>query len=566
MRGRLASSFAALVVCGLPAKAAFAQDVLGTVRDSLNGFPVSGAVVMLLDSSRVTVRRNLTSDRGAYRIALDASARFLRVVRIGYEPRELPVPPAAGGDARIDVGMLEIPNMLSSVHVLPNSRCSRRNDRGAALALWEQARAGLLATVVARESNPAELIRLVFEHVMEAKGDRVLAMRVRTDTSDAAATSFYTSHSAEDLVRYGFSSDSTVSRTYFLPDADVLLSDYFAEAYCFEIANGGRARPNDVGLRFVPADRRRGRIDIDGTLWVDTAAHALKEIEYTYLGVDFRTRAFHAGGRISFRAMQNGVVLIDRWSLRLLSAASDSMIGPLGLRDWFYADETGGELARATWRDGLTWKAPLGALRLHAITADGKPAVGRVIALTATHYFATTDSNGMARISDLVPGPYGVRIIDPRIVPLGIGLPTPLRFVAARDSTALATIVVPTAESFVTDRCVAAHKPKSVPAGSFFVLGRVVTPDGQPVKDAEVSFTTDLGTLSGDSAPWQWLREDVTTSADGLFQACHDWSLHNEIFIRVHRPGTPDVDVKREFTSDLIVVKVPVQPFPHRKP
>jgi hypothetical protein len=549
----------------MPAKAALAQELVGTVRDSLNGFPVSGAVVMLLDSSRVTVARNLTNERGLYRIALDASARLLRVVRIGYEPRELPVPSATGGDAHVDLGMVEIPNMLRSVHVVANSHCSNRNDRAAALALWEQARAGLLATVVARESNPAALVRLGFEHVMEDKSDRVLSMRVRADTSDTAVTSFFEPHSARDLVQYGFSSDSTATRTYFGPDADVLLNDYFAEAYCFEIAGGGRARPNQVGLRFVPANRRRGRIDIDGTLWVDTAAHALKDIEYTYIGVDFRTRSFHAGGRISFRAMQNGVVLIDRWSIRLLSATADSVtIGQLGLRDWFYADETGGELARAAWRDGLTWKAPLGALRLHAITADGKPAVGSVMALTATPYFATADSNGFARIPDLLPGPYGVRIIDPRVVELGIGLPTPLRFVAARDSTTLATIVVPTAESFVKDRCVAARKPKNVSAASYFVLGRVVTPDGQPVKGAEVSFTTDLGSLTGDSAPWQWLKEEVTTSADGLFQACHDWSLHNEILIRVHRAGAPDVDVKREFTSDLMVAKIPVQPLPRR--
>jgi hypothetical protein len=549
----------------MPAKAAFAQDLLGAVRDSLNGFPVSGAVVMLLDSSRVTLARNLTSERGTYRITLDTSARFLRVVRIGYEPRELPVV-AGAGDAHIDVGMLEIPNMLSSVHVVANSHCSRRNDRGAALALWEQARAGLLATIVARESNPAALVHLGFEHVMDDRSDRVLSMRVSADTADAAVTSYFTPHSAQDLVRYGFSSDSTASRGYFGPDADVLLNDYFAEAYCFEIAEGGRARPNQVGLHFVPAARRRGRIDIDGTLWVDTAAHALRDIEYTYIGVDYRTKSFHAGGRISFRAMQNGVVLIDRWSMRLLSAAPDSMVDAMGLRERFYADEWGGELARATWRDGLTWKAALGALRLHAITADGKPAVGTVIALTATRSFATTDSNGFAKIPDLLPGPYGVRIIDPRVVPLGIGLPTPLRFVAARDSTTLATIVVPTAESFVADRCVAAHKPKSIPAGSFFVLGRVVTPDGLPVKDAEVSFTTDLGTLSGDSAPWQWLKEDVTTSSDGLFQACHDWSLHNEIFIRVHRAGAPDVDIKREFTSNLIVVKVGVEPLSRKKP
>jgi hypothetical protein len=558
MRRRLAASFATLLACGALAMPAGAQRVTGTVSDSLNRFPVAGAVVMLLDSSRVTVARGLTDDRGAYRMALPAAARILRVVRIGYEPREVPVAGERAGDASLDLGMLEIPNMLRSVRVFAPSHCSRRKDRAAALSLWEQARAGLLATVVARESNPATLFRLGFERVMDGNSNRVVSMRVRADSTDTVATSFFAAHSAQDLVRYGFSSNGTASRTYFGPDADVLLSEYFAESYCFELRDGGHEHPSEVGLRFVPAARRRGRIDIDGTLWVDTAARALKDIEYTYLGVDYRTRKFHAGGRVSFRTMPNGVVLVDRWSIRLVSAAPDSLVGPLGLRDWFYADETGGELARATWRDGFTWHAPLGALRLHAIRSDGTPATGTVMALAATGYYATADSNGVIVIRDLVPGPYAVRIIDPHLAPLGIGLPTPLRFVAARDSVTLATVIVPTVESFVAGRCEAAHEPRHVPPGAFFVLGRVVTPDGRPVRDARVSFTTNLGSLLTADPPWAWLKDDAITGPDGVFQACHDWSLHDQILIRVHRAGAPDLDVEPAFTSNLMIVKIPM--------
>jgi hypothetical protein len=34
----------------------------------------------------------------------------------------------------------------------------------------------------------------------------------------------------------------------------------------------------------------------------------------------------------------------------------------------------------------------------------------------------------------------------------------------------------------------------------------------------------------------------------------------------VHRAGAPDVDIKREFTSNLIVVKVGVEPLSRKKP
>ena len=45
--------------------------------------------------------------------------------------------------------------------------CPRTPDATAALALLEQARAGLLAIVIAREANPATLKHLVFERTMD---------------------------------------------------------------------------------------------------------------------------------------------------------------------------------------------------------------------------------------------------------------------------------------------------------------------------------------------------------------------------------------------------------------
>ena len=52
--------------------------------------------------------------------------------------------------------MAPLPNLIQAVHVIANSRCRVRKDRAEALGLWEQARAGLLATIVAREENPAK--------------------------------------------------------------------------------------------------------------------------------------------------------------------------------------------------------------------------------------------------------------------------------------------------------------------------------------------------------------------------------------------------------------------------
>lgn len=559
MFGRLTSAAVGFVGCVAFAGGAGAQTVGGTVHDSVSLQPIPGAVVIVLDSAGGMVSRRLTDEHGAYSVPFRDAMRTARFVRIGFVPLEVPIPARAGANTRLDVTMLELPSMLEPVRVLENSRCSVRKDRAAALGLWEQARAGLLATVVARETSPAVLHRLGFHRLMDGNSDRIESMRVRSDSADTAATSFFASHSAQDLVRYGFSTDSTSTGTFFGPDADVLLNDYFAGAYCFELARGPRARANQVGLRFAPAAYRRGRVDIDGTLWIDTVARTLKDIEFVYDGVPAGAKRFHPGGRVSFRTMPNGVVLIDQWSLRLVSAEPDTIINTLGnleAHNWLYADESGGELAHATWPDGTAWNAPLGALRVETRTQDGKPATGTVIALAATQYFGIADSKGLVVIRDLLPGPYVARIIDAQVAVLGIGLPTPLRFVAARDTTAVAKLTVPTAKSYTLDRCKAAGQ-HGVSSNLFAILGRIVTADGEPVKDAKVSVATRMRAPQADGSLLQWLR-DWTTGTDGLFQACHNWNVKDEVLIRVHRYGESDVDVPAVISSDMVVVRIPV--------
>ena len=564
MRGRLASSLAAVGACLAFAHAAGAQVVVGAVHDSVSRLPVPGVVVILLDSTGGTVARGLTNERGEYRVALREAVRSARFVRIGFTPRDVSMPLSSATNPRLDLSMLALPSMVKPVRVLANSRCRARKDRADALGLWEQARAGLLATIVAREENPAKMLRLAFDKVMDGNSDRIERMRVQPDSADTAVVSFVAAHPAKDFVRLGFTTDTLASGTnfggnYFGPDADVLLDDSFAGAYCFELVDGGRARRGQVGLRFLPADRKKGRVDIDGTLWIDTVARELRDVEFQYLNVAAGAMGFHPGGYVSFRSMKNGVVLIDRWSIRLESASRDTTVdatGGLTVRDWLYAEEDGGELARASWPDGLTWKAPLGVLRVHAITKERRAAVGAVIALVATQYFGTVGADGMLEIKDLVPGPYAVRVIDPRIAALGIGLPTPLKFRAARDTTTIATLVVPTTESSIADRCVANHQ--WTVGDSVFTIGRVVKPDGKPVNDAKVTFATKSMV---DERVWQWNDVYFMTGTDGLFEFCHPFGVGTEVRYHVSRGGVAIGEALGTFTSGLLVVRMTVPPL-----
>ncbi len=541
-------------MCGAIAPAARAQFLTGTVIDSVGRFPVPGVVVILLDSAGGTVARNLTNERGEYRVALRDAARTARFVRIGFSPAEVPVPARGGAAARLDVAMAPLPNLIQAVHVIANSRCRVRKDRAQALGLWEQARAGLLATIVAREENPGKVVRLGFYRVMDGNSEHIERMRVESDSAEGTGKTYTAAQQAADFARFGFSTDSLASATYFGPDADVLLSDAFGSAYCFEIADRDRSRPHQIGLHFMPADPKKWRVDIDGTLWIDSVAKELRDVEYKYLNVEAGARRFNPGGYVSFRSMTNGVVLIDRWWIRLVNATPDTTIddrGRLRYNDWVYAEEDGGELARAVWPDGLQWKAQLGSLRLRAMTKDKKPAAGTIIGLVATHYFGTADSDGIVQIDELLPGPYAVRVIDPRIAELGIGWSTPLSFVAKRDTTSLATLVVPTTESRIADKCVANHH--WTVGDSLFTIGRVVTPDGKPVNDARIDFFW----LSGAG---KWIPGDAyyTTGTDGMFEFCHNFSPPTQVKYRVTRNGMQELEAEGAFTSSLLVVRLTI--------
>ena len=151
-------------------------------------------------------------------------------------------------------------------------------------------------------------------------------------------------------------------------------------------------------------------------------------------------------------------------------------------------------------------------------------------------------------IPDLLPGPYTVRIIDPRIAPLGVGLPTSVEVSAVRDSMASASLAVPTAEEYVAARCKAAHQ--WTVGDSTFVLGRVLTPDGKPVSGAKVTVTSSQRGSHDQS---------VVTGTDGLFQSCGSWRIGDEIRVRVHQAGTADENVVRTFDAKLVAVAITMQ-------
>ncbi len=567
-----------------------AQQVRGTITDSTTRQTVSGAIVMLLDSAGTSLARTIADEAGAFALPFRDAGRRLRVQRLGFRPLIVPLAATRTAQMRVDVALMPIAAYLDAVAVSA-SACGSRPDRGSAIALFDQARNGLLATVVAREANPARMVTYGFERVMDGTSDRIVRQSVRVDSAANARVSFSAAASGLHMVDSGFVRETQWGRVFLAPDADVLLGDQFATGYCFSLAKAKPDRSNQLGISFNAARSRRGRVDIEGTLWLDTLKRALVDLEFNYVGLDRREELLRPGGRVEFREMPNAAILVDRWTLRLIGTLADSVpTKTTGSGDKtyqvltkFYAAENGGELARARWRDGRTWQAQLGTLRVSATHGD-TPAAGAVLALDETPYRGVVNATGDVEFGDVVPGPYKVVALDPALAEVGIRIPTSLAFTAVRDSTHRAEVRVPTAREYIYQRCVA--DKFSDPRDSTRILVRAMTHTGEPLNDVswkvsrrlsgfEVGTSSSMITGGGhlpvlaqsktgpgvNLGAYRVLRDGGRTGTDGMFQLCVGGLGHGtQLLIQAIRPGYDDVSVDAHLTGALQVIRLNMVP------
>jgi hypothetical protein len=540
----------ALALVALPSEL-FAQELRGTVRDSATRQPVPGVVLIMLDASGVALGRNITNDRGEYRVSLSSAIQRVRFLRLGFRPRELPVPRVADHITQLDVAMVALASILEPVRVTDNSACPRRRDAVATFALLEHARAGLLALIVARETNPGSLIRLTFERWMDGTSDRILRQRVQRASTERSAVSFVAPLTPRELMFRGFMTNDGSRAVFAGPDADLLLDTAFARGYCFRLADAVRERAGQVGLAFFAPKREGGRVDIAGTLWVDTVARSLVDIEYRYVGLGRQVDALGPGGHISFRTMPSGLTLIDRWFIRMIQADEDTIrhASHDEIRQRPYYKEDGGELAHAEWPD-RRWDGSLGTLRARVLTSSGMPGAGIPVSLADTPYGAVADGNGTFEISQLLPGPYRLAVIDDRLEPIHLDtIDTRVTFTARRDSIVQLTVNARTAEDLAVDLC--KRDRLFTPGPSYWLIGRVLSADGQPVRGTTVRIFKKVGEQWTD-AGFPMFR----TGTDGTFALCQNLVPNSTIEIRARLEGTEPIDIMVELRNKLTVIPI----------
>lgn len=444
----VATSLLCLAVAG--ASTAGGQASRGRVLEVGGTQPVVGAVLLLLGPRGDTLARALSGPSGEFQLRDPArSARRLRVIRLGYQPRDLEL---AGAGIPAEIALERLPTLLTAVRIRGASSCPARADRQRALGLWEQSRATFLAAIVARTERPGAKVLLRFEQRLTLDAQPV-AQAVSAVVDDATTDPFTAARPLGDFRRYGFVDWGLQSRRYYGPDAALLLDPEFARTYCLALAES--PAKDVVGVSFTPAVRGRIPVDVEGEIWVDTVRRTVSEVTFRYLGLSGAAERGGAGGSITYATFANGVTLAHKWEIRIVETSPIQMnrlhdpaspAVPTGL------SRVGGELARVRWEDGTEWQAPLGAFAGRVVDCARAPTAGLTVRLADTDYLAITDSSGAFTVGDLVPGPYSAVIEEPADREGRTLERLRVHFDAVRDSTLQVLLVISRGRAPCVDR------------------------------------------------------------------------------------------------------------------
>ncbi len=475
-----------------------AQVVTGTVvlRDST---PAAGLIVQASDSRDSAVARSLTNARGQFQLRVPRPGRYsLKVLRIGYRPTQGPTVVVAEAPSEpVRIVFAGDPIVLASIDVRDRRTCRVGADTGMAVArLWEEARKAMLTTQLDADDAPLVAEWVEYDRTMDSTARFVREQRIRTSRSPTRHA--FRSRSAHELDSTGFVVSDSTGTTYFAPDADVLLSEWFAAGHCFHLVAAPRGAAQDlIGVAFEPTADRGTKREIEGTLWLDRRTAELRSLEFRYTNLPAVVAAAGAGGRVELLRLADGEWLIRRWSVRMPQLVSRSTTPDTRLRRVVVSTPnvavrgiqiTGGEVMRVFRRDTLAYESNSAAITVRLASKDTliRPTAA-LLEIEGTDYAALADSTGFIRVGPMVAGRYRARVSTPLMDSLNV-MPV-IRELDARESTGGAAHVDTLALPASRDVVLAACPRDSVRHGEGMLYGRVRSEGAAPLQGAAVTVT-----------------------------------------------------------------------------
>lgn len=531
------SSYRACAVCALMlvAHVASAQAIAGKVLGKVDGAPVAGAIVTLLDSAGRSITAKLAEDGGSFDFtAPHAGSYAIRVERVGFRSTTTsPFLVRQGERADVPITIASDGISLRAVKVSADRRCVVRPQEGLATAeLWNEARKALNATQLTQMAQAAARARRnphrfavrwrKFERDLEP---RSLAVRSEelVEMEGETVTPFV-SADPEVLARSGYV-DGDLSRgsTFFAPDATVLLSDRFLDTHCFRIQAPEKGRRDDlIGLAFEPLrltnESGQRRVEVGGVLWLDRASAELRYLEYGYVNLPFAADANRAGGRLEFRPLPDGRWIVWRWYIRTPALERQQGAYTAQTSEWqttiVRVREQGAELLEVM---------PAGTSRvsrasINGIVFDslrGMPLAGARVFLSGTSHAAVTSADGSYAIESIPPGKYLVSVLAPRLDSLLLEPPARDVVLSAGDAKQI-ELALPTPRTLSAQLCGEAMvDTASILVG--FVRDTAETRASGASVRAEWTTISRLGTAALRTQP---ILVETTASSRGRYALC----------------------------------------------
>jgi hypothetical protein len=507
------TSWAAVTSCVVAAGFALstplsAQGITGAVRHVETSAPLSGVLISVLDLDGERVRGVLTDATGRYVVRVPMGRYRVRAERIGLRaetvgPVDVVTLNLVPQDVRMAERAVEIPGLVVDSRV---QAC--RLDQEQAVRIqrwWREVRTALDVSAVMQGQRFADFLIERFERDWDADLETIVATSASTEIAQTSRP--FVAEEAEILHSRGFvHPDGLQGRSYFAPDAEVLLSDVFLEDHCFSISDD-EGLENEVGLRFEP-NRERELTDINGTLWVDTTTAELRRLEFAFEEID-ELPDNDAGGLIEFDYLANGAWIVSNWYIRMprigLRSRRRAELILIGYRD----------IGARVTETGVTGDAAAGAVGMITGTVydsiAGGGLAGATVWVLGTSRRTSTDGQGRFTLTGVPVGTQAVTFTHPLSSSWGLGAPF-ARVEVFEGRAGRVSLALPAFRGAAQALCMGSGQQATT-----VLTGHLLTSTGQPHADVEMEFAWPLQ-IEVDRQRQQAIT--VRTGSDGRFIVC----------------------------------------------